>query len=141
MGFSLRHARSMYVCMLATIYIRVHPYTHTIKHVCARMNIRVAPTHTCHGDIHTYTPRCMSGPCTHAPRTHTFVHACTYEYVPTRMPILYMCTLVRVYECEPAHHTQVHTHVRVSPYTHIPRIRTFALACAYEYTRSSMLHP
>ena len=63
-------------------------------YMCARLDVRVD----------TYT---------HAPRIHTFVHACSYEHAPTSM--LHMYTHFSTHEYTSvylhAHHTLVLTHV------------------------------
>ena len=42
--FILRHSRTVYDCIVVTIHIGVHPDTHTIAHVHARLSMRAGPS-------------------------------------------------------------------------------------------------
>ena len=78
LGFSLRHARRMYECMITAKYMRVHPYTHTITHVYARVGIyryvRLDARVCKYTQLHTHV---RVSPCTNAPR----IHMCTRAYI------------------------------------------------------------
>lgn len=64
MGFSLRHARSMCVYMLVTVY------THTLY----------AHHHTC---LCTHGMHIRVGPYTHVPQIYTNIYAQMYEWAST----------------------------------------------------------
>ena len=116
----LRYAR-MYVALLAyAMYLWVHSYTHTIKHVQVyTKTLEVNPTHTRHGYNNTICPRLdiRVGPCTHVSWMPKFIHTCTYQCAPTRKP--HKETHIYKYGYTSVHlhsrHMQFHTHVRKSP--------------------------
>ena len=109
-----------------TIYMRVHPYTHTITHVCARMNIRV-------------------GPYTHVPRIYTHIYAPMHKWAPTRTHRGHMHLCTRVPMSVPLHarHIYIHTfHMQTYEYapTRTPHATTHARTCEPLYARTTDTH-
>ena len=106
--FSLRDAH---------MYVKMRPYTHTHTN---------APTRTPHDKPFCAREHASEPPHARVTKIHLHVHACTYEYAPTRTTHTFVHAITCQWTPTRSRRAYIHTRalcVRVRPYTHATRVR------------------